>query len=111
MEAWQQAPFPSNVSTRMSQGSPLIGPPSGFGGDSFDWVQRLPDGAVSVENVEGALVLRASQKLQEQFEDLLAKHKTGFLSPEESEQYDAICELDDALSWINRLARSAKSGT
>jgi hypothetical protein len=55
--------------------------------------------------------LRASQKLQEQFEGLLAKHMVGSLSTEESEQYDAICELDDALSWINRLARSAKSGT
>jgi hypothetical protein len=95
----------------MSQGTPLIGPPPGFGGDSFDWVQRLPDGAVSVENVEGALVLRASQKLQEEFEDLLGKHKTGSLTDDEWEQYAAICELDDALSWINRLARGAKSGT
>jgi hypothetical protein len=65
-------------------------------------VQRLPDGAVSVEKVEGALVLRASHKLQEQFEDLLAKHKAGSLSNDEREQYDAICELDDVLSWISR---------
>jgi hypothetical protein len=55
----------------------------GFGGDSFDWVHRLPDGAVSVANVEGALVLRASHQLQGQFEELLAKHKAGSLSADE----------------------------
>jgi hypothetical protein len=105
------AVFSLSPSTLMSQGTPLIGPPPGFGGNSFDWVQCLPDGAVSVENIDGDLVLRASQKLQDQFEELLIKHKAGSLTAEESQQYDALCELDDALSWINRLARGAKSGT
>jgi hypothetical protein len=95
----------------VSQETPTIGAPPGFGGDSFNWVQRLPDGSVSVENVEGALVLRASQKLQEQFEELLAKQKSGQLSLEEADRYEAICELDDALSWLNRLARGARHGS
>jgi hypothetical protein len=39
---------------------------------SHEWVQHLPDGAVSI-GVEGAaLVLRASKKLQKRFETLLA---------------------------------------
>jgi hypothetical protein len=94
----------------MSQGIPTFGSPPGFGGDSIDWVQFVPDGAVSVQNVDGALVLRASEKLQSQFEELLAKQKAGLLTNDETDRYEAICELDDALSWINRLARGAKRG-
>jgi hypothetical protein len=73
------------------------------------WVQYVPDGAVSV-TVEGtALVLKASNALQERFETLLAKQKDGTLSVEETREYQAICDLDTALSWLNRLARGAKS--
>jgi hypothetical protein len=90
----------------MSHGASTIGPPSGYGEDSFDWVRFLPDGAVSVEKQNGGLVLRASQQVQERFEKLLQRRKAGTLTPVENEQYEAICELDDALSWLNRLARS-----
>jgi hypothetical protein len=62
---------------------------------------------VSVD-IEGAtLVLRASHTLQDRFETLLAKRKAGTLSPEEAREYEAICHLDTALSWLNRLARGA----
>jgi hypothetical protein len=74
------------------------------------WVHYLPDGAVSVEARGTELVLRASQKLQERFEALLAKRKAGELTEEESRQFDAIADLDDALSWLNRLARTPASG-
>jgi hypothetical protein len=94
----------------MSHNTPALGPLTGYGGDSFHWVHALPDGAVSVEEVDGALVLRASQKLQTRFEELLAKRKADSLSAEESETYQAICELDDALSWLNRQVRSSQSG-
>jgi hypothetical protein len=77
--------------------------------DAYSWVEYLPEGAVSVA-IEGAtLVLRASMTLQERFETLLAKRKAGTLSPEEQREYEAICGLDTALSWLNRLARSAHS--
>src|SRR5215475_5553409 len=46
------------------------------------WVQYLPEGAVSVDIEGRALVLRASQPLQERFEALLAGRKAGTLSPE-----------------------------
>jgi hypothetical protein len=75
--------------------------------DSHAWVQYLPDGAVSVESEGATLVLRASHPLQERFETLLDKRKAGTLSPEENREYEAICDLDSALSWLNRLARSA----
>lgn len=76
---------------------------------SHVWVQYVPDGAVSVA-VEGtALVLKASNTLQERFETLLTKRKDGVLSVEETQEYQAICDLDTALSWLNRLARGSKN--
>jgi hypothetical protein len=72
------------------------------------WVQYVPDGAVSVAMEGTALVLKASSALQERFETLLAKRKEGALSVEETREYRAICELDTALSWLNRLARGSK---
>jgi len=73
------------------------------------WVEHVPDGAVSV-TVEGStLVLKASNALQERFEVLLEKKKGGELSTEESHEYQAICDLDTALSWLNRLARESQT--
>lgn len=75
--------------------------------DAHAWVPYLPDGAISVDIEDTTFVLRASQKLQERFERLLDKRKAGSLSPEEQREYTAICGLDTALSWLNRLARTA----
>jgi len=72
------------------------------------WIGCLPDGAVSVAAEDDSLVLRASDELQNRFESLLARHKSGTLTADEQCQYDAICQLDEALSWLNRLARSPK---
>jgi hypothetical protein len=77
--------------------------------DAYTWVQYLPEGAVSVDIEGPTLVLRASQPLQERFEALLARRKTGTLSPEETHEYEAICDLDTVLSWLNRLARGART--
>lgn len=77
--------------------------------DAHAWVQYLPEGAISVDIEDATLVLRASHNLQEWFETLLAKRKAGTLSPEEQREYAAICDLDTALSWLNRLARGART--
>ena len=77
--------------------------------DTHAWVQYLPDGAISVDIEEATLVLHASHSLQERFETLLAKRKAGMLSPEDQHEYAAICALDTALSWLNRLARGART--
>ena len=76
---------------------------------AHDWAQYLPDGAISIDIEGTTLVLHASQKLQERFETLLARRKTGTLSAEEIREYEAICDLDTALSWLNRLARGART--
>lgn len=90
----------------MSHGASEIGSRINSGGDSFEWVHFLPDGVISVERRDEKLVLRASQPLQQRFEDLLERRKLATLTAEETEEYDAICELDNALSWLNRLIRS-----
>ncbi|MFM9965097.1 MAG: hypothetical protein ACKV2Q_28185 [Planctomycetaceae bacterium] len=71
-------------------------------------IRRLPDGAVSVSTLGGDWVLQASQPLQAKFEELLERRKQGTLDAEESAEYEAICALDDALSWLNRLARGER---
>lgn len=71
-------------------------------------IRRLPDGAVSVSALGGDWVLQASQPLQAKFEQLLERRKQGTLNADESEEYEAICALDDALSWLNRLARGER---
>jgi len=75
------------------------------GFDSQAWVQMLPDGAVSLGAGEEGVVLRASERLQHRFEELLEKRKAGTLEAAEGREYEAICRLDDALSWLNRMAR------
>jgi hypothetical protein len=76
--------------------------------DSHDWVRDLPDGAISLDIEASTVVLRASSKLQDRFDVLLDKRKRGVLSPQETREYEAICDLDKALSWLNRLARGAR---
>jgi predicted extracellular nuclease len=73
------------------------------------WVQYVPDGAVSVAAEGATLVLKASTVLQERFEALLAKRQAGTLSVEETREYEAIGDLDTALSWLNRLARGSQT--
>jgi len=76
---------------------------------AHEWVQYLPDGAISVAIEEATLVLRASHSLRERFETLLAKWKASALSAEEQREYTAVGDLDTALSWLNRLARGART--
>lgn len=78
--------------------------------DSHEWVHDLPDGAISLDIEASTVVLRASSKLQNRFDALLDKQKVGALSPQEIREYEAICDLDKALSWLNRLARGARTG-
>ena len=90
----------------MSQSTPTTAAKSDFGGNALAWVASLPDGAVSIEIQDEKIVLRASQQLQQRFEELVERRKNAILTAAESKQYDAICDLDDVLSWLNRLMRS-----
>jgi hypothetical protein len=90
----------SAVSVQPELGLPLA---------SSEWIGQLPDGAVSIEADGRFWKLRASQAVQTRFEDLLERKKTGQLSPAETQQYDALCDLDVLLSGFNRLVRRVQS--
>lgn len=75
-----------------------------------DLVNRLPDGAVSIETDGTHWLLRASQPLQARFEELLDRRKEGRQTDEEARDYEAICDLDNLLSGFNRLARRIQQG-
>jgi hypothetical protein len=75
-----------------------------------DLVDRLPDGAVSIETDGTHWLLRASQPLQSRFEELLERRKAGNPTDEETRDYEAICKLDNLLSGFNRLARRIQQG-
>jgi len=71
-------------------------------------ISLLPDGAISIGMEGSQWVLHASRRLQSRFEQLLEGRKAGALNPAELREYEAICDLDRALSWLNRLAREAQ---
>ena len=77
---------------------------------TLEGINRLPDGAVSIETDGRHWKLRASHQLQARLEELLERRKLGALTQSESQEYDSICDLDNVLSGFNRLARRAQQG-
>ncbi|MEM8639974.1 MAG: hypothetical protein AAGG51_14335 [Cyanobacteria bacterium P01_G01_bin.54] len=73
----------------------------------FPKLQRLPEslplyGAVQLELVEGVLIFRASQLVQQRIETLLDKQQDIDLTPREEQELDCYAEVDDYLSFVNR---------
>ncbi len=67
----------------------------------------LPDeGAINIVLVEGIPIFRASTRVQRRVELLLAKHKADGLSAKETEELDRYQDVDDYLSYLNRLIRN-----
>lgn len=64
------------------------------------------EGAVRIELEEGIPVFRASSIVQNQIEALLVKQQTTPLSPEEERELDCYEEIDDYLSFVNRMLRN-----
>ncbi len=64
------------------------------------------EGAVNLELEEGVLVLRVSQATQERIEELLDKQSVAPLSEAEETELDQYENIDDYLSFINRLTRN-----
>jgi hypothetical protein len=77
----------------------------------FPRLQQLPttlpvEGAVRIEIEEGVPLFRASTAVQTRIEALLAKQQQAGLSPEENKELDGYEEVDDYLSFVNRLIRN-----
>jgi hypothetical protein len=64
------------------------------------------EGAVNLELEEGVLVLRVSQSTQNRIEELLNKQALAPLSETEETELDEYENIDDYLSFINRLTRN-----
>jgi hypothetical protein len=68
---------------------------------------NLPiEGAIRIELVEGVPVFRASSAVQIRIEELLAKQQNALLYLEEEQELDCYEEIDDYLSFVNRLIRN-----
>ena len=67
----------------------------------------MPDeGAISIELVEGVPIFRASPPVQERVELLLEKLPVDGLTHEETAELDLYQDIDDYLSYLNRLIRN-----
>jgi hypothetical protein len=64
------------------------------------------DGAVRLELQNGLPVLRASTAVQRRITALLRKQQETALSPEETDELDRYEEIDDYLSFLNRIVRN-----
>lgn len=64
------------------------------------------DGAISIELDGGVPVFRASHAAQDRVETLLEKEKISRLTPDEEQELRQYEEIDDYLSYLNRLARN-----
>jgi len=66
------------------------------------------DGAVQLELEQGVLVFRVSQAVQDRIEALLSQQTTVGLSLDEAEELEQYEDIDDYLSFTNRLLRNLK---
>lgn len=74
-------------------------------------LRKLPssmpdDGAVNIFLQEGVPIFRASQDVQERIRELVEKQQAGVLSEDEVEELEQYAEIDDYLSYLNRLVRN-----
>lgn len=77
----------------------------------FPKIKQLPvsmpdDGSISIGLQDGVPIFRASVAVQERVGDLLDKQKSGNLSVEEDLELDRYEEMDDYLSYLNRVIRN-----
>ncbi len=79
--------------------------------DSFPRLRSLPatlpiESAVRIELQEGIPVFRVSSSVQDRIEKLLRKQRESGLTQKEAAELDRYEEIDDYLSFVNRLVRN-----
>ncbi len=82
----------------------------------FPTLDHLPDalpleGAVRIELQEGTPVLQASTLVQARIEELLGRQVEEVLTPEEVVELDQYEEMDDYLSFLNRVVRNLRQSS
>jgi hypothetical protein len=74
-------------------------------------IKKLPetmpdDGAISIALEEGVPVFRAARVVQERILYLLDTQKSEGLTADEEQELDIYQEIDDYLSYFNRMIRN-----
>jgi hypothetical protein len=64
------------------------------------------EGAIDIELELGILIFRVSQSAQERIEHLLHKQREAGLTAEEEQELQQYEDIDDYLSYLNRLIRN-----
>ncbi len=64
------------------------------------------EGAVSLDLLNGVPLFRASQTVQQHIQDLVDKQRDAGLDTAEHEELERYAEMDDYLSYLNRLVRN-----
>ena len=63
-------------------------------------------GAIEIELEQGVLIFRISQTAQSRIEDLLDKQRASQLTSAEEQELQQYEDIDDYLSYLNRLVRN-----
>jgi hypothetical protein len=79
--------------------------------DLFPRLKRLPatmpdDGSITIRLEEGVPVFQAAHSVQARIELLVRKQRTANLTTAEIEELEQYEEIDDYLSYLNRLVRN-----
>jgi hypothetical protein len=79
--------------------------------ESMPRLQALPltlprEGSITLELEQGVAIFRTSPAVVVRIEGLLDKQRNAKLSQEEESELDQYEEIDDYLSFINRLLRN-----
>lgn len=64
------------------------------------------EGAIDIELEQGVLIFRVSKAAQSRIEKLVDKQKNARLTPAEAEELQQYEDIDDYLSYLNRLIRN-----
>jgi hypothetical protein len=64
------------------------------------------EGAIRIEIEEGIPIFRASKRVQTRIEELLTKQVDIGLTGQEEEELERYEEVDDYLSFLNRVVRN-----
>ena len=77
----------------------------------FGRLHNLPatlprEGAIRIEIEEGIPIFRASKRVQTRIEELLTKQVDIGLTGQEEEELERYEEVDDYLSFLNRIVRN-----
>lgn len=63
-------------------------------------------GAIELELEQGVLIFRVAPTVQERIETLLDKQRSATLAPVEAEELQQYEDVDDYLSYLNRVTRN-----